>query len=67
MTVDWDWIRCDSLGCDTTAFYDATSTVAKGPEVIRRWFGMDGWNSRPGDGGSEGRLDFCPAHRIWVI
>jgi hypothetical protein len=65
MTLRGNWIRCDDHRCETETLFDVRtiSTGAKYPEDIRRWFDMDGWTSKPGEGGSEGKLDFCPVHR----
>lgn len=62
--TDGDPIRCDGYGCETATIFDVR-TIAKSaryPEEIRRWFAMDGWKSGPGEGGSQGLLDFCPLH-----
>ena len=64
MTVDGRWIRCDGYRCQTATLFDvrSISTGARRPDDIRRWFTMDGWRSAPGEGGSEGQLDYCPLH-----
>ena len=64
MTVDGNWIQCDGYGCHTATLFDVRtiSTGAKTPADIRRWFAMDGWISKPGEGGSEWHVDYCPLH-----
>ncbi len=66
MTLAGDWIRCDEHHCDTETLSDVRtfSSGAKYPEDIRLWFAVDVWTSKPGEGGSEGNLDFYPQHRV---
>jgi len=65
MTLEGNWMRCDAFGCDGATLFDVRtiSTGARRPDEIRRWFGLNGWRSVAGDGGSEGQLDFCPLHQ----
>jgi hypothetical protein len=64
VTLDGTWIKCDVYGCDTAILFDVRTIAhsAKHPDQIRRWFAMNGWNSKVGEGGSEGLVDACPLH-----